>query len=145
MSFIFSWRHVWKALFLVVVLPTSACVATVAYTQSPASPESALRALTAERSLNHGQAQSAREHDPGYTRISFCTAQGSRVEAVKVRVTDEGVCGQQIDGSVTAAASTRESERCWRFEEIAMIGQPRDASVIGYYPVRGYLRCPGSS
>ncbi|RZJ05222.1 MAG: hypothetical protein EON89_04790 [Brevundimonas sp.] len=129
---------------LAVALSASACVATVRYAPSSPGPESARRALVAERNLTHGQARIARVYDPDYAPLSFCSDQGSRVEIVETRVTDDGVCGREISRSVTAPSSTPAPERCWRYADIATIGQPRDSTAIGYFPVRGILSCPGS-
>lgn len=126
---------------LVIALLLSACVPSVSYTNSAPNAGSALRALAAERNLTHYQAQASRHIDPDFTELSFCSADGSHVVIQAVRITDGGVCGREMRFE-PMGPSERRPERCWEFKEISTVGQPRDAMVVGYYPVRGYLRCP---
>lgn len=126
----------------ILALAVSACVPTVSYTSSTPDSISAHKALAAERSLTHGQARTSRRIDPNYTEMSFCSAEGARVVIHSVRVTETGVCGKEMVLSTAALSTEQKPERCWGFGEISTIGQPRDATVVGYYPVRGYLRCP---
>lgn len=132
------------ALVLMVAagLSLASCVPTVTYRPSPASYESAQRALAAERALNHPQTVAIRERDPDFAPITFCSADGSRVDISAPRVTADGICGRAIRLLPGAVSQTADPERCWSFDEIRTIGQPRDATTIGYYAVRGYLRCP---
>lgn len=126
---------------LVIALLLSACVPSVSYTRSAPNADSALKALVAERNLTHYQAQLSRQIDPDFTELSFCSADGSRIVIHAVRITDGGVCGREMRLETTESSEQR-PERCWQFKEISTVGQPRDAMVVGYYPVRGYLRCP---
>ena len=126
---------------LVIALLLSACVPSVSYTRSAPNADSALRALAAERNLKHPQAQLSRQIDPDFTQLSFCSADGSPIEIYAVRITDGGVCGREKRFD-TMASSEQRPERCWEFKEISTVGQPRDVMVVGYYPVRGYIRCP---
>lgn len=130
-----------RAAGLIIALAVSACVPSVSYTSSSPNSVSAHRALAAERSLTHGQARISRQLNPDFSELSFCSVDGARVVIQSVRITDAGVCGREIL-SETAQSAEQRSERCWEFEEISTIGQPRDTAVVGYYPVRGYLRCP---
>lgn len=130
-----------RAAGLLIAVPLSACVPSVSYTASSPDSVSAHMALAAERSLAHGQARISRQIDPDFTELSFCSADGARVVIQSVRITDAGVCGREMLSEVAQSAEQR-SERCWEFEEISAIGQPRDTTIVGYYPVRGHLRCP---
>ena len=134
-----------RAVSLTIALSISACVPSVSYTSSPPDSVSAHRALVAERSLTHGQARHSRQRDPDFTELSFCSSEGTRVVIQSVRITDAGVCGREVGLSETAPSAEQRPEQCWDFEDISTIGQPRDTTVVGYYPVRGYLRCPAGN
>ena len=131
-----------KATIVAVSVSLSSCVPTVTYRPSPSSLESAQRALAAERTLIHPQIVAIRERDPDFAPITFCTAEGSRIEIHEPRVTETGICGQPGRRLPGAISPTVDPERCWSFAEISTIGQPGDATTFGYYAVRGYLRCP---
>jgi hypothetical protein len=73
------------------------------------------------------------------------SSEGTRVVIQSVRITDAGVCGREVGLSETAPSAEQRPEQCWDFEDISTIGQPRDTTVVGYYPVRGYLRCPAGN
>lgn len=119
----------------------SSCVDTVAYRSLPSSYVSAQRALAAERALVHPQTVAIRQIESGFEPISFCSAEGAQVVVDRPQVTTTGICGRARVYS-NAAGSPFNAERCWAFAEISTIGEPRDATTIGYYAVRGYLRCP---
>ncbi|WP_295190028.1 hypothetical protein [uncultured Brevundimonas sp.] len=120
----------------------ASCVPTVTYRSLPSSFESAQRALTAEHALTHPQTVASRTRNPDTAPLSFCTSDGLLVEIPKPQVTENGICGQRVHLLPTAVSATVDPERCWSYAEISSIGQPKDATTIGYYAVRGYLRCP---
>jgi hypothetical protein len=120
----------------------ASCVPTGIYGSLPSSFESAQRALTAEHALTHPQTVASRTRNPDTAPLSFCTADGLLVEIPKPQVTENGICGQRVHLLPTAVSATVDPERCWSYAEISTIGQPKDATTIGYYAVRGYLRCP---
>lgn len=113
------------------------CVETVKFSTLAPNAASAHQALAAEGALRHPMTRSSAEISPEMAqRLSFCVA-GQNVELYAARVTDDGVCGSVLSsgGAMTG------DERCWRFDELTAIGKPRDATTIGYYPVRSYLKC----
>lgn len=124
-----------------LAMTLSSCVDTVAYQSLPSSYVSAQRALVAERVLIHPQTVAIRQVKPGYEQIRFCSGEGAEIVVDSPQVTTDGICGRAAVYS-NAAGSPFTAERCWAFTEISSIGEPRDATTIGYYAVRGYLRCP---
>lgn len=131
-----------RMLLVAASLWLTSCVPTVTYTLLPSSFESAHRALAAEQTLTHPQTVAGRRSNPDIAPLSFCTAEGLLVEIPKPQVTENGICGKRVHRLPTAVSSTVDPERCWSYAEISTIGQPRDATTVGYYAVRGYLRCP---
>lgn len=131
-----------RLLLATACVALASCVPTVTYSPSPGSLESAQRALAAERTLMHPPTVAVREADPDFAPITFCTAEGARIQLQDARVTEDGVCGRHIHLPPGAISQTADPDRCWSFAEISAIGQPNDATAIGYYAVRGSLRCP---
>lgn len=131
-----------RMLLVAATLWLASCVPTVTYSPLPSSFESAHRALAAEQTLTHPQTVASRRSNPDIAPLSFCTAEGLLVEIPKPQVTENGICGQRVHWLPTAVSATVDPERCWSYAEISTIGQPRDATTVGYYAVRGYLRCP---
>lgn len=130
-----------RAFVVAASLALASCVPTVTYRPSPGSFESAQRALAAERTLSHPPTAAIRESNPDFTPVTFCTAEGLRIVIHEPRLTEDGICGQRFRLLTTAVSPAVEPERCWSFAEISTVGQPRDATTFGYFPVRGYLPC----
>jgi hypothetical protein len=133
--------HMKWMLIVGIAVCLSSCVETVAFRSLPSSYESAQRALASERALVHPQTVAIREREPAFAPISFCAGEGAPIIVDRPQVTRAGICGRALIYS-NAASSPLTTERCWSFAEISTIGEPRDATAIGYYAVRGYFRCP---
>lgn len=126
------------ALAIGLVLTVGACVPTVQFSALPPGRDAILQAQAAERSLQHPMTVHIAARHPGSREeVSFCVAAGGRAVTVEVtRVEDERVCGFE-----RGASASEKTEQCWRFADLRSVGEPRDATAIGYYPVRGYLSC----
>ena len=119
-----------------------ACVETVKFASLAPSSESITRALAAGRTLNHGPAKALRDRDPvNAERVSLCLkAGGGHHDLMDARLDGDRVCG-----TLSWPASKGGEEVCYALADIQAVGLPRDAQTIGYYPVRGWLKCQGDT
>lgn len=129
-----------KRVILAIGLATAvgACVPTVKFSALPPGRDAVLKAQAAERSLRHPMTvHIASQHPTSRDEVSFCLAGGGLSVTVQVtRVEEDRVCGFE-----RLTTPGEKVEQCWRYVDLQSIGRPRDATVIGYYPVRGYLGC----
>jgi len=128
---------------LALALALAGCVDTVKFSSLAPTPDNVARALAAEQALTHTPTVSRRRSGDG-DWLSVCLASGGHsVELSNARIEDGKVCGIPYDPSATHAGV--DVQVCYALEELQSVGLPRDATTIGYYPVRGWLKCRGET
>lgn len=116
------------------VTALAGCVNVVKY--SPLAPTSEnIRSSVAAGAL-------IRSPGPGRGTIQLCLGDGSARLVRNAEVSRDQVCWRYQQSNADFRQSSKTVVECTPLTEVVAVGRPRDARVVGYYPVSVPMRCP---